>query len=157
MHAFSSSLLSPLISPVRSLREAPIKCLLNGKEPRNIGAGRRRRRCGPGQVPWVGLNRTREPTRGGASEQDLLWVPSTRLAGAGGRGQEVIRLRYTSTSRLSTSRHQGKEELLPIHGAGSRGPGRKVSRSRSHLWLHGQLPHSILGERGGRLADREAD
>lgn len=67
--AFSSSLSSPLISPIRSLREAPSKCLLNGKEPRNIGA-ERRRRCGLGQVPWVGLQWTREPTGGGASEQD---------------------------------------------------------------------------------------
>lgn len=87
--AFCSSLLSPLISPVRSLREAPSKYLLNGKEPRNTGAGRR---CGPRQVPCVGLNRTRERTGGGASEQDRLWVPSTRLAGAGGRGQEVCHL-----------------------------------------------------------------
>lgn len=44
----------------------------------------------------------------------LTLGPSTRLAGAGGRGQEVYHLPLVCLAqvpqRLSTSRHQGKEK-----------------------------------------------
>lgn len=135
------------------------------KETLDLGGG-----CGPRQVPWVGLKWTRESKRwdfrAGLALGPQHQAGRSKVVRAGRLSSAPCVLNSTDIPQItSTSRNQEQRELFsPFTDEVTEARGGEVTCSRSHLlqgrakaiWLKSQPPHSILGERRGRLAGREA-